>query len=285
MQLNLSVSEHNLKIKHLPNHRHTLAFVLLYCLLLNILIEQSVNTNLVMLQNPEYIDTVDTIVEKKNLMVHFMKAHHTFTYFKQHNGNKQLKEIYERTVNVCDHCLHDQAEYTELASHQKLDDLLVKAKDNIAIGEEISALLFRQGICSINHESIVKKFGIIRISDALVKQLLGFPLNKHLPKKFIKSLNNRIRKYVESGIAVFTQKNELSTNFNILPNSNPTYKICKSRNKISSISHSKEGQSGDKFVAIKIKNLYFLVYLARFFFALFFIWLLHLMFCFWFLPF
>ena len=77
--------EHNLNMKQIGNYKAFLVCVLSYFLFLNMIIEQSVNTSLIVSSQPEYYDTIDQIAPLKR-RVHFMKGHYTL-------GKKQIKSV------------------------------------------------------------------------------------------------------------------------------------------------------------------------------------------------
>lgn len=56
-------------------------------------LSKSVNTSLVVSQQPIYIDTIDDIYDRKELGIHMLNNHYIFQYFKWHYDNAKLKVI------------------------------------------------------------------------------------------------------------------------------------------------------------------------------------------------
>lgn len=127
--------EHNLNIKKL-NYKAFIGCILIYYLLLNIIIEQNVNTNLVVSSSPRYIDDIKEIYKDKALKVHFLKGHYTLQYFENHMGNPILKEIYERTTRQCSVCLNDQKQFLHYIYHDLEENERKFLDTHLAIGDE-----------------------------------------------------------------------------------------------------------------------------------------------------
>lgn len=140
--------EHNLNLKLVNKNRSFLSFVCLFYLLSNMIIEQNVNTKLVVSHSPIYIDTIDQIYARKNIMPHFVKGHFTFEYFKNHYNDVKLKEIYERTTIECSHCIHDHNEMMPYVYNENRE--ILSTPNHIIIIDETLMMYMKRGACNQN---------------------------------------------------------------------------------------------------------------------------------------
>ena len=91
------------------------------------------------------MDTIDQIFASKKTMPHFIKDHFSFDYFKNHNGDEKLKEIYERSTIKCGNCIHTINDLFNSVTNKK-----IMGVPNVLILDETLIKLVRKGICNFN---------------------------------------------------------------------------------------------------------------------------------------
>lgn len=134
-----SSKEHNLRLHHSSKYlagTPLLAFVLFYFLMVNILIESNNQGNLVITQQPRYVDSIDDLYERFDLMPHFVKGHHVIEHFKT-SINKKANEIYRRATS-CKLCINDHDQYLSKIHHETTLEERAYFDTHLVVVEEIA---------------------------------------------------------------------------------------------------------------------------------------------------
>ena len=74
------------------------------------------NTQLVVSQPADYVDTIDQLYEHEEKMPHFVKGHYIIEFFRT-SKNKKLNAIYRRAM-MCDNCVEDQEKYLKFMFYE-----------------------------------------------------------------------------------------------------------------------------------------------------------------------
>lgn len=87
-------------------------------------------------QPPRYLDSIDQLYDRPDVLPHFVKGHHVVEHFKR-SINKKANAIYRRAVE-CELCINDQEQYIAYIHHEtKLEERKL-FDSHLAVVEEIA---------------------------------------------------------------------------------------------------------------------------------------------------
>ena len=152
------VKEHHIEssVSKKPKYRFVLSFALIYHFLLTIMIETTIGTNLVVLEPPTLIDSIDDMYRSNRVPI-FIENHYATDFFKYDGGNIKRKTIYERAKNNCRTCFRKSESL--LSSMSMGGDSIARPNYWSFYNEEMLLDGSKKGLC-VNHFRYINKMGV-----------------------------------------------------------------------------------------------------------------------------